>query len=284
MWSIYVKIHYCVFSKTIRSLSLALCVCVCVRVCVCVCVCVCVPPRLGDAAPEAWLVRGTITNHPSFLLVTHMSGIAIMQHKHIYPKPLQHDEFPSPTLVLHWSGTQRSSLIAVTRRLQSEKSHSPMSPLSQRAQKTDAGAVKNSCILICPDATLQSSSPTPRPLLIHLVLSVSSVYSLMSAGEGAGIIRAVWFCINQSIPWWMALSECAVQLCNCWQRIRHSIERDWFIIISIVLNVFSDFVLIFIDVLIWYPHQHSEQTAALLGTYIGPICVPAITKLLFRVT
>lgn len=48
---------------------------------------------------------------------------------------------------------------------------------------------------------------------------------------------------------------------------------DWFIK-SIVLNVLSDFVLIFIDVFILYPHQHIEQTAAPQMIYIWAICVP----------
>lgn len=57
-----------------------------------------------------------------------------------------------------------------------------------------------------------------------------------------------------------------------------SIEIDWFIK-SIVHNVLLDFVLIFIDVFIWYPHQHTEETAAPLMIYT--IRVPAVIQLLF---
>lgn len=52
--------------------------------------------------------------------------------------------------------------------------------------------------------------------------------------------------------------------------------RNRLIIKSLLLNVLSDSLLIFIDVLILYTHQHVEQTAAPQMIYI---CVPRTSQL-----
>ncbi len=60
----------------------------------------------------------TVCKDALWLCNTHTHTLV---HVRTHPKPVQRDKFRSPTVVLHWSGKQRSSLIAVTRRLQSER-------------------------------------------------------------------------------------------------------------------------------------------------------------------
>lgn len=81
---------------------------------------------------------------------------------HTHQKLLDHDKFLS-TAPLNWFVKRRSSLILVPPQIPIRKMHSPSSPPGQRTPVTDARLFK-SCILILPDASLQSSA-----LPLHVV-------------------------------------------------------------------------------------------------------------------
>ena len=182
-----------------------------------------------------WLVLGTIANHPSSPLVNQMSadgGAALfpcvhdyVTHTHTHTHAHTYNRAPKttpawwipityccPPLIWQTEAITDCGHPQITIR----KMHSPRSSLRPEDTKDRCRAVK--FLHLNPSRCHPLPPPIPPTALIHLVSSVSSFLQCpLSAREGVCIIRAIWFCINHSIWWWMTLSECSMQLCNCWQ-------------------------------------------------------------------
>lgn len=95
-------------------------------------------------------------------------------HIHTHQKLLDHDKFLS-TALLNWFVKRRSSLILVPPQIPIRKMHRPRPPPGQRTPMTDARLCK-SCILILPDASLQSSTLSLRVVCQYILFCLCQLF------------------------------------------------------------------------------------------------------------
>lgn len=95
-------------------------------------------------------------------------------HTHTHQKLLDHDKFLS-TALLNWFVKRRSSLILVPPQIPIRKMHSPRPPPGPSTTMTDAWLFE-CCILILPDASLQSSTPSLRVLCQYILVYLCQLF------------------------------------------------------------------------------------------------------------
>lgn len=180
-----------------------------------------------DAAPGVWLLRGTV--HPSFHLVSQMSGnggaffcSAFMvckyswwlcnthTHTHSYPHTQDHCSMINSSHLL------LSSIDLANRGLYWLRS--PADYNQKDAQSEVFFKPEDTKDRCCAVKFLHLNLSRCHPpifaliqctVLIHLVY-LSQVFidtiKTLSVWEGTGIIRPIWFYMNNSFWWWMFLS------------------------------------------------------------------------------